>query len=372
MFVFDDVWTDSDRDWEPLKAAFKYGMSGSWIVVTTRKDSVARRMESSYVIPLELLPENMCWLILAQKAFMGRNHLSCENLEDIGKEIAKKCRGLPLAARTLGGLLQNKREIEEWRNDFKKDAHGNIISCKMHDLVHEFVQFLTEDRFVTEKVVGNSTLDLSSNKARHLRLRIQNLCELISLVSLNLRDCLDLQKLAVGIGKLINLNYLCTNDCPRLTYYPKGISTLTSLETLRGIKMRIDQSDGDQLSIGDLENLDLLGGNLSVELIGDALDWNEAKRAKLHKKIHLKRMDVWICSGTIKKEEVLQALKPPSNFPIVLFDYREWFNSNDACIKRLAIKENIRVALMIQKAALQFIAETGPPISAESDEDPTS
>ncbi|KAK9042103.1 hypothetical protein V6N11_017182 [Hibiscus sabdariffa] len=292
MFVFDDVWTDSDRDWEPLKAAFKYGMSGSWIVVTTRKDSVARRMESSYVIPLELLPENMCWLILAQKAFMGRNHLSCENLEDIGKEIAKKCRGLPLAARTL--------------------------------------------------------------------------------VSLNLRDCLDLQKLAVGIGKLINLNYLCTNDCPRLTYYPKGISTLTSLETLRGIKMRIDQSDGDQLSIGDLENLDLLGGNLSVELIGDALDWNEAKRAKLHKKIHLKRMDVWICSGTIKKEEVLQALKPPSNFPIVLFDYREWFNSNDACIKRLAIKENIRVALMIQKAALQFIAETGPPISAESDEDPTS
>ncbi|KAK8589596.1 hypothetical protein V6N12_023990 [Hibiscus sabdariffa] len=249
MFVFDDVWTDSDRDWEPLKAAFKYGMSGSWFLVTTRKESVARRMESSHVVPLELLPDKMCWLILAQKAFIGRNHLSCENLEDIGKEIAKKCR------------------------------------------VHEFVRFLTQDRFVTKKLVGSSTLDLSSSKARHLRLGIQNCC-------------LNLQKLADGIGKLINLSYLCTNDCPRLTYYPKGISNLTSLERLSGIKMRIDQNDGDHLSIGDLENLDLLGGNLSVELIGDTLDWNEAERAKLHKKIHLKRMDIWICSEAIKKEEL--------------------------------------------------------------------
>ncbi|XP_039046059.1 putative disease resistance protein RGA3 [Hibiscus syriacus] len=544
LFVFDDVWTDRDRDWEPLKAAFKYGMPGSWILVTTRNESVARQMESSRVVPVELLPEKMCWLILAQKAFIGRNQVSCESLEHIGKEIAKKCGGLPLAARTLGGLLQNKRGIDEWQNvlnsviwksgfgkeifsplslsyydlpspirrclsycaifpisytinkdeliqhwmaqgylnsdenvrrelkgkeyfeylttrsffqDFQKDAQGNIISCKMHDLIHEYVQFLSEDRFVTEEVVGNSTLDLSSRKVRHLRLVIRNckssplciygieklrslvvasddktsgdalhdllsrskllrllefdsfhllpeeivrgmdnlihlrylsliscsglvnlpeaVCELISLLSLNLRDCLNLEKLAVGIGKLINLRCLLIKDCPRLTYYSKGISNLTSLETLSGIKMRIDQSDGDELSIGDLENLDLLGGNLSVELMGDEIDLNEAKRAKLNKKIHLKRMDVWISSGNIKEEEVLQALNPPSNFPVVLFDYRKWFNSNDACIKRLMVKENIRVALYVQTAALQFIdaaaGRTGRSTSAESGEDPT-
>ncbi|KAE8684226.1 Cc-nbs-lrr resistance protein, putative isoform 2 [Hibiscus syriacus] len=341
--------------------------------------------------------------------------------------------------------------------DFQKDAHGNIISCKMHDLVHEYVQFLTEDRFVTEELVGNLTLDLSSRKVRHLRLVIRNckssplciygieklrslvvasddktsgdafhdlisrskllrllefdsfhlrpeeivlgmdnlihlrylsliscsglenlpeaVCELISLLSLNLRDCLNLHKLAVGIGKLINLRCLSIKDCPRLTYYPKGISNLASLESLSGIKVRIDQSDGDQLSIGDLENLDLLGGNLSVELIGDSIDWNEAKRAKLHMKIHLKRMDIWICSGDLKEDEVLQALNLPSNFPVVLFDYRRWFNSNDACIKRLTIKEKIRVSLYVQKAALQFIdAAVGKPgrsTSAESSEDPT-
>ncbi|KAK8633973.1 hypothetical protein V6N13_014802 [Hibiscus sabdariffa] len=371
LFVFDDVWTDRDQDWEPLKAAFKYGMLGSWILVTTRNESVARQMESSQIVPLQLLSEKICWSILAQKALSRRN------------------------------------------------------------------QFLTEDRFVIEEMTGNSTLDLSSKKARHLRLVIQNykcsplyiygleklrslivtsddktsgdvlqdlfsqlkllrllefnsfhlrpeeivpgmenlihlrylsliscsglenlpeaVCELISLQSLNLRDCLNLKKLAVGISKLINLRYLRIKDCPRLTYYPKGIGNLTSLETLSGIKMRIDGSDCDQLSIGDLENLNLLGGNLRVELIGDAIDWNEAKRAQLRNKIHLKRMDIWICSKSIKEDEVLQALNPPSNFPVVLFDYRKWFDSYDACLKRLNVRENIRVALIVQQAALQLV-----------------
>ncbi|GMI79133.1 hypothetical protein like AT3G14470 [Hibiscus trionum] len=524
LFVFDDVWTDRDQDWEPLKAAFKYGMLGSCILVTTRNESVARQMESSEVVPLELLSEKICWLILAQKAFSRRNRMSREKLEDIGREIAKKCRGLPLAAKTLGSLLQNKQGREEWQNvlnsviwksgfgqeifsplllsyydlpspirqclsycaifpnnytiskyeliqrwmaqgylnsndnarrelkgeeyfeylaarsffqDFKKDAYEGIVSCKMHDMVHEFVQFLTEDRFVTEEVVGNSTLDLSSRKARHLRLVIQNcksstlcidgleklrslvvasdektsgdalqdllsrskllrllefdsfhlrpeeivrgienlihlrylsliscsgleslpeaVCELISLQSLNLRDCLNLKKLAVGISKLIHLRYLCIKDCPRLAYYPKGIGNLTSLETLSGIQMRIDGSDGDQLSIGDLEKLDLLGGNLRVELIGDAIDWNEFKRAKLHKKMHVKRMDIWICSKNITEDELVRALNAPSNFPVVLFDYQKWFDSYDACLKRLNVRENIRVALLVQQAALQFV-----------------
>ncbi|KAK8487924.1 hypothetical protein V6N11_014381 [Hibiscus sabdariffa] len=312
------------------------------------------------------------------------------------------------------------------------------IATKIKEINEEVDQIVNDKvRFAIEEMAGNSTLDLSSKKARHLRLVIQNckssplyiygleklrsfivtsddktsgdvlqdlfsrskllrlleinsfhlrpeeivpgmenlihlrylsliscsglenlpeaVCELIGLRSLNLRDCLNLKKLAVGISKLINLKYLCIKDCPRLTYYPKGIANLTSLETLSGIKMRIDGSDGDQLSIADLENLNLLGGNLCVELIGDSMDWNEARRAKLHKKIYLKRMDLWICSKSINEDEVLQALNPPSNFPVVLFDYQKWFDSYDACLKRLNVRENIRVALIVQQAALQLV-----------------
>ncbi|KAH1083346.1 hypothetical protein J1N35_023107 [Gossypium stocksii] len=542
LFVFDDVWTDRDQDWEPLKAAFKYGMPGSCILVTTHKDSVARLMESLHVFRLKLLSEEMCWLILSQKAFSGRSQASREILEDIGREIANKCQGLPLAAKTLGGLLQDKQGREEWQNvlnkviwksssahenfsplllsyydlpspirqclsyfaifpnsntiykdeliqcwmaqgflnsddnrreligedyfkylatrsffhDFEEDTSGSIISCKMHDMVHKFVQFLTEHRFVTEEVPRNSTLDISSKRVRHLRLVIQSwdssplsicrieklrslvvvsddetsgdetsgdalqdllsrskllrfleldslhlrpeqiaggmknliylrylslvscsgleelpesVCELINLQSLNLRGCLDLKKLAVGMGKLINLRYLCINECPRLSYYPKGIRHLTSLTRLSGIKMRVDQSDGDEFSIGDLENLDLLSGNLCVELIGDAVNWDEANRAKLHKKIYLKRTDIWICSTNIKKEEVFKALNLPSTWPVELFDYKEWLDFDFARFMRIKVKEKMQEKMNMMKMqylwwlnyALDLIGPLEPP-----------
>ncbi|TYJ11337.1 hypothetical protein E1A91_A11G269700v1 [Gossypium mustelinum] len=404
--------------WEPLKAAFKYGMPGSSILVSTDKESVARRMESLHVFRLKLLSEEMCWLILSQKAFTGRSQASREILEDIGRKIANKCQGLPLAAKTSGVLLQDKQGREDYydlpspirqclsycaifpnSNTIYKDeliqcwmAQGYLNSDDdrrreligedyMHDMVHEFVQFLTEHRFVTEEVPRNSTLDMSSKRVRHLRLVIQSwdssplsicrieklrslvvvsddetsgdalqdllsrskllrflefdslhlrpeqiaggmknlihlrylslisFCELINLQSLNLRGCLDLKKLAVGMGKLINLRYLCINECPCLSYYPKGIH--------------------------------LLSGNLCVELIGDALNWDEANRAKLHKKIHLKRTDIWICSPNIKKEEVFKALNPPSTLLVELFDYKEWLDFDCARFMRIKCRTTL-------------------------------
>ncbi|KAK5786177.1 hypothetical protein PVK06_040809 [Gossypium arboreum] len=91
-------------------------MPGSSILVTTDKESVARRMESLHVFRLKLLSEEMCWLILSQKAFTGRSQASREILEDIGRKIANKRQGLPLAAKTSGVLLQDKQGREEWQN----------------------------------------------------------------------------------------------------------------------------------------------------------------------------------------------------------------------------------------------------------------
>ncbi|XVF30982.1 hypothetical protein REPUB_Repub16aG0106100 [Reevesia pubescens] len=412
---------DRAQDWEPLKATFQYGMPGSWILVTTRNESVATQMDLSHVFHLSLLSEKIYWLILDQIAFAGRNRDRRQVLEDIGWEIAKKCKGLPLAAKTLGGLLQHKPRREEWLNvlnsylnsddnfgrelkgedyfnclasrsffqDFEKDDDGTISYCKMHDFVHDFVQFLSKGEFLIEEAdsVENLTLDLSSKNARHLRLGFANksyfpesiygaekfrsiiavthewrtsiatseawqnlfsrskrlrlldfdsfdlqakeiphgignlihlrylslifcygienlpeaVCELLNLQSLNLRYCCNLKNLPVGIGKLINLRYLCIKGCWDLTC-AKAICNLTSLKRL-SIKMRADRNDADEFSIRDLEKLDLLGGNLYVELIGNGIDWDEAKRAKLHNKIHLKGMVINICSPSIKEEE---------------------------------------------------------------------
>ncbi|KAJ6882800.1 hypothetical protein NC651_029162 [Populus alba x Populus x berolinensis] len=47
-------------------------------------------------------------------AFHKRSKDECERLTDIGDKIANKCKGLPLAAKVLGGLMQSKITREEW------------------------------------------------------------------------------------------------------------------------------------------------------------------------------------------------------------------------------------------------------------------
>ncbi|KAI5596089.1 hypothetical protein BDE02_03G183800 [Populus trichocarpa] len=63
---------------------------------------------------LKELTEDSCWSLFAKHAFRGENPTAHEEFLEIGRAIARKCKGLPLAAVTLGGLLRTKRDVEEW------------------------------------------------------------------------------------------------------------------------------------------------------------------------------------------------------------------------------------------------------------------
>ncbi|KAL7166665.1 hypothetical protein ACSBR2_037350 [Camellia fascicularis] len=62
---------------------------------------------------LSFLSDEDCWLLFKQRAF-GRGNEDLPNLVAIGKEIVKKCGGVPLAAKSLGGLMCFKSEEKEW------------------------------------------------------------------------------------------------------------------------------------------------------------------------------------------------------------------------------------------------------------------
>ncbi|XP_050242488.1 disease resistance protein RGA2-like [Quercus robur] len=51
---------------------------------------------------------------LRRCAFREREHEQYPNLVKIGKEIVKKCEGVPLAVKTLGSLLYSKTEEHDW------------------------------------------------------------------------------------------------------------------------------------------------------------------------------------------------------------------------------------------------------------------
>ncbi|KAH9751836.1 Integrase catalytic domain-containing protein [Citrus sinensis] len=111
----DDVWDGDYNKWEPFFPCLKHGLHGSKILVTTRNDSVARMMGSTNIIFIEQLTEEECWSLFKRLAFFGRSFEDCERLEPIGRKIARKCKGMPLAAKVIGNLLRSKSTIKDWQ-----------------------------------------------------------------------------------------------------------------------------------------------------------------------------------------------------------------------------------------------------------------
>ncbi|XP_021803670.1 putative disease resistance RPP13-like protein 1, partial [Prunus avium] len=102
LFVLDDLWNEDYTDLKFLQTPFASGARGSKVIITTRNKNVASIMQNVPIQYLEPLSNEDCWLLLAKHAFGNENCSAHSNLEDIGKKIALKCKGLPLAAQTLG------------------------------------------------------------------------------------------------------------------------------------------------------------------------------------------------------------------------------------------------------------------------------
>ncbi|RVX00433.1 putative disease resistance RPP13-like protein 1 [Vitis vinifera] len=92
---------------------FLSGSRGSKIIVTTRNKNVAKIMEGDKNLhELQNLSDDECWSVFKKHAFGNSSIDEHSNLALIGKEIVKKCGGLPLAATALGGLLRHEQREE--------------------------------------------------------------------------------------------------------------------------------------------------------------------------------------------------------------------------------------------------------------------
>ncbi|GKV50647.1 hypothetical protein SLEP1_g57348 [Rubroshorea leprosula] len=228
FLVLDDVCTNDMRHWEAVIQNFEHG---------------------------------------AQGTFYGMGVEARWDLEDFGRRISKKCKGLPLAAKTLGGLLRVKSSREGWETilnteiwaldtahqkdfvslllsyydlplplkqcfkycavfpedfeydgetiiyhwmaqrylgwdndkdlelkgreyisylaacsffqDFLPDTDSLKSTWKMHDIMHDFAEFLMNNDEIVIEVMnpgGNSMIDLSATKARYLTALIPEGC----------------------------------------------------------------------------------------------------------------------------------------------------------------------------------------------------
>ncbi|RVW83191.1 putative disease resistance protein RGA1 [Vitis vinifera] len=358
LLVLDDVWTENYELWEQVESSLKGGAPGSRILVTTRNENVSTMMGTTYKHPLGELSKEQCWSLFSNIAFYGRSREKVEELENIGRKIADKCSGLPLAAKVLGSLMRLKDNKEDWESilnneiwqlaviekhlstplllsyydlspavkrcfsycavfpkdqiiskdgliklwmansylnsrgsiemektggdyfedlvsrslfqDFRRDDEGNIISCKMHDIVHDLAQSLTKNECFILEIDDEKEVRMASSfqKARHATLisagrvgfpsTIHNMKYLHTLFAAGMVNldptaqrpppnlfkhlvCLRALDLSVNnffgelpwnLGKLIHLRYLNLSNNETLTELPETICDLYNLQTL--------------------------------------------------------------------------------------------------------------------------------------------
>ncbi|KAF5469794.1 hypothetical protein F2P56_010354 [Juglans regia] len=121
LLVLDDVWSDKPIHQEFLSQLLHYGTLGSKILVTTRNESVALAMHAIPPHYLNHLPNNDCWSLFEKHAFRDGSSNADPKIKEIGTQIVKKCKGLPLAIKAIGDLLWSESNVERWTNILKSN-----------------------------------------------------------------------------------------------------------------------------------------------------------------------------------------------------------------------------------------------------------
>ncbi|XP_031279868.1 late blight resistance protein R1-A-like [Pistacia vera] len=279
LLVLDDVWNEDYKKWEPLYHCLKNGLHGSKILITTRKELVARMMGSIDIINVKELLEEDCWLLFRQLAFFGMSQEECKKFEEIGRLILRKCKGLPLAVKLTPNILPKLFD------ELTSLKALTIAPSWRHVDVIEYIP----------KEVG---------KLIHLR---------------------ELEELPQGIGKLIELRHLENYGTTSLRKIPIGIQRLSNLRILREFVLSGGGgSDNKTCSLEGLKYLNLFE-ELYIRGLGNISDVNKVKRSKIKNQKNLLHLTLDFRKDERERtneddEALLEILQPSLNLEKLRLD----------------------------------------------------
>ncbi|WMV56338.1 hypothetical protein MTR67_049723 [Solanum verrucosum] len=289
-----------------------------------------------------ILSNEVSWALFKRHSLENRDPEEHLELEEIGKKIAEKCKGLPLAIKTLAGMLRSKSTIEKWKrilrseiwelpdngmlpalmlsyNDlpphlkrcfsyctiFPKDyqfykeqviqlwiANGLVQQLQKDEAVEELGnQYILEqdldkysqmdgEKFVMHDLV-NDLAQIASQNFVPGDGDFGKLKTLYKLEQLRTLLPINIQLHLFSMGNLINLHYLDIRCCSRLKMLLHP-SKLKSLQVLLGVTCL-----PSGLKLKDLGELCNLYGSLSIVELQNVVDRREALKENMREKEHI-------------------------------------------------------------------------------------
>ncbi|KAF7081649.1 hypothetical protein CFC21_085570 [Triticum aestivum] len=154
LIVLDDIWKfSSEADWKYLLAPFTKGETkGSVVLATTRFPSTAHSVKTTDPVELHgLEPDDFFEFFEACIFGHSKPRHYKEDLINLARDIAKKLKGSPLAANTVGRLLKKNISREYWvgvleNNEWKNSKNDGDIMPSLK-ISYDYLPFIQKKCF---------------------------------------------------------------------------------------------------------------------------------------------------------------------------------------------------------------------------------
>ncbi|CAM0958871.1 unnamed protein product [Alopecurus aequalis] len=128
FLILDDLWVNSrtDQKLEELISPLNVGLKGSKIMVTARTKVAARALCADEPMEMPYLDEDQ-YLNMFMHYSLGGTNVVNEEFMRVGRVIAKKLHGSPIAAVVVAGQLGANRDIIFWKKFAKRDMTNGTM-----------------------------------------------------------------------------------------------------------------------------------------------------------------------------------------------------------------------------------------------------
>ncbi|KAF3457412.1 hypothetical protein FNV43_RR02070 [Rhamnella rubrinervis] len=291
---------------------------------------------------LPILLEEDCWKLFEKHAFSSNMESSAyPDLKEIGREIIKKCKGLPLAVKSLGGLLRSelnsedllqphrRKSLEEVGEQYFNELLSRSLFQQNNKTTYDVMRFVMHD--LVNDVRGFVMHDLVNDLAKFVVGDFLRLDENNTRVYVRKARYVSYIRRSKYEGKKFEV--LFENKTLRMFLSLRASSTMWLLDSISNLKLLRDAEqigdmrelhtlsefvvgkgkDHDWCNIRKLGQLQNIHRDLCISKLENVIDIEDVLEANLKEKKYITGLTLsWESEAEDSQQrELLEGLQPP-------------------------------------------------------------